>query len=59
MEQRWGLASSGHLPGVSSDKSLPCLADNFIFQRAEEVAEGTAPPHKIMAACKHWQVRAW
>lgn len=33
------MASSGHLPGVSSDKSLPCLADNFIFQRAAEVAE--------------------
>ena len=23
MEQQWGLAPSGHLPGVSSDKSLP------------------------------------
>lgn len=49
MEQPWGLASSGHLPGVSSDKALPCLADNFIFQRAEEVAEGR------LLSTKSWQ----
>lgn len=30
---------SGHLLGVSADKSLACLADDFIFQKTEEATK--------------------